>query len=142
MNSVEKFNSSKVNDKLIIDFYSGLYPDAKLADFDEDTKGKYDITMDGKRIDTKYFSSLYYEVDKHSHSDATHLWYILNGTDKTETYLIEKNALNDLCNDIDNDSPVTFRTGKCSGQRLADFTIDMLDPSCYEIIDLSELHLI
>lgn len=134
----EAYASSKYYDKKIVDHYIAEFGNSAISTDDDDTKRKFDIIIGEKKIDTKYFSKYYYEVDKHAHSQATHLWYIMQNTDWHKTFLIKKDALARLCDDITGDPNVDFKIGK-SNQRLAEFSISQLDPSDYEVIDLSEL---
>jgi len=131
--------------------------DARMSTIDEDKYKKFDLVVDGVKIDLKRINGLYCEIAKLQlkENEAEKIW-IISDDDIHQSYFIKKEALVRICaeflnpedlNDIDaipianpdRNLDVCYRRGPSAGDKLATFRIDMLNEDEYEVIDMKWL---
>lgn len=121
MNNPNGYKNSKKLDAYLVDYFSKHGKDARLATDSEDKLKKFDIVINGKKIDTKIVNrpktQLWFEVDKHKDSECDLIWYFIDGS--KENYCISKDALINLVSD-------NRRRYQPKTDVLVDFSIDEL----------------
>lgn len=148
---------SDIDCEKLVNYYNSIGHTSRIATSDEDQQDKFDFIVDGMKIDLKRYSHLYCEIDKLQNplNEADCVLMIVNN-DVSHAYSIKKTALIRICAEyvkplsqlkfdeipILNESKnpnVAYHYGSDSGDRLADFTIDMFDKNDYKVVDLSKI---